>query len=219
MSHDFYDDCFEVLYDKNIPGIRLVFHKYFPQPAYKFADLSTELQNSVIHVSEDACELHITEIIDLMIETFGTLVPPTGTWTNHCCSVGAISIIRRIRELGYELDAINDKTNLLASFPLRTAIISRNIDTVQYLLDLDADPTLREPELREGLLECAYYCDALEIARLLTTPKTIKMRLKDYPVYEMYPYGGNILDLARFEKKAKFVELFEGILQNEPVDQ
>ena len=79
------------------------------------------------------------------------------------------------------------------------------LECVKYYLETGADPTIPN-ESGVSPIEAAYDNDNFEMVQLLASPRTINM--KTFQIPEL-----NIYEIALNDKNAKYIELFEHILE------
>lgn len=219
---EFYMKCAQVM--SSFDSLRAVFLEYFPLVAegkvYDIKTVDKQLQANVELVFMEAIEKRVAKIFDLSIEFFGEVIPRSNgePWSYLSQYYLSLPCLKRLHELGLELDQINTVGGNFNATMLYGAALSGQTDMVKYLLEMGADPCIRAYDLDETPLEAAYTGNHLETAVLLANPTTVRLplRITENLIEDSDSiYWGDILDLAEAENKTEFIQLFTSVLSNE----
>ena len=96
----------EHIYRNQMPQLRSVFLARYARGT-SFESLPEDERDYVHFLVEEASTLNRPDMIDLIIEVFGAMLPKTKTdmfWTHYNCS---LEFLQRLHQHGLELDQIN----------------------------------------------------------------------------------------------------------------
>lgn len=171
----FFYECFNNM-SPGLETISEIFKTRFPPlngNFFNFSELDEDWQKGVIFTVAEALECGYLEIIDLIFEIFGEMIPYSSgpsSWTHKFHY--DLKIVKTLHRFGAELDFLNKVGGMFDSTPLCASVKCNQPENVKYFLEMGSDPTIPD---HYGVtpIEEAYFYDYFEIVKLLATPEII----------------------------------------------